>query len=85
MNQTPRLIPLIYPFPTLENKKGEIAGRNVIRELNKYPVFSENDTLHMVAHIIRLPYAKGMIVVLRGKINFDGFYTVALKMGKVTK
>ncbi len=63
-------------------QKGKIAGRNVLQELNQYPGFSENDTLYLVAHSMGFAYAQGMIEVLRGKINFGGYYIVAPENAK---
>ncbi len=68
--------------------KGQIAGMNVLQELNRYPGMSKNDTLFIVAHSMGFAYSLGMIDVLRGEINFGGFYIVApenAKSGEIIK
>jgi len=63
-------------------KKGRIAGMNLLQELNPFPNQSENDTLFIVAHSMGYAYSLGMIEVLRGKINFGGFYILAPENAK---
>jgi hypothetical protein len=57
--------------------QGRIAGRNLLQQLNEMPNKSENDTLFVVAHSMGYAYALGMIDILRGKIQFGGFYIIA--------
>ncbi|MCH2225338.1 MAG: hypothetical protein MK066_11275 [Crocinitomicaceae bacterium] len=58
-------------------KNGIVAGKNLLQSLNEIPNRSENDTLFLVAHSMGFAYSQGIIEVLRGKINFGGFYIVA--------
>jgi hypothetical protein len=56
---------------------GRIAGKNLLILLNEIPNKSDNDTLYIVAHSMGYAYSLGIIEVLRGKINFGGFYILA--------
>jgi hypothetical protein len=58
-------------------ENGKIAGRNFLQLLNEIPSKSNNDTLFIVAHSMGYAYALGMMDVMRGKINFGGFYIIA--------
>ena len=59
----------------LEN--GRIAGRNLLLLFNELPNKSANDTLYLVAHSMGYAYSLGIIEILRGRINFGGFYIMA--------
>jgi len=58
-------------------ENGKIAGRNLLQLLNEIPSKSDNDTLFIVAHSMGYAYALGIVDVMRGKINFGGFYIIA--------
>ncbi|MCR9171888.1 MAG: hypothetical protein NXI10_05315 [bacterium] len=58
-------------------ENGRIAGRNFLQMLNEIPSNSDDDTLFIVAHSMGYAYALGIIDVMRGKINFGGFYIIA--------
>jgi hypothetical protein len=72
-------------LPTASNKKGfkeryengKIAAKNLLQIFNEIPNKSANDTIYIVAHSMGYAYSLGMIDVLRGKINFGGFYILA--------
>ncbi len=66
----------------LRKSKGRIAGKNLLQVINENPEFSKNDTLFIVAHSMGFAYSQGMIEVLRGKINFGGYYIIAAENGK---
>lgn len=66
-------------------EKGRIAGLNLLQITNEIPGFSKNDTLYVVAHSMGFAYSLGMIEVLRGKINFGGFYILAPENAKAGK
>ncbi len=81
-------------LPLESNKKGfeyrrsngRIAGKNLLQMFNEIPNRSVNDTLFIVAHSMGYAYSLGILDVLRGKINFGGFYILApenAKSGKV--
>jgi hypothetical protein len=57
--------------------KGRIAGKNLLQILNENPEFSKNDTLYIVAHSMGFAYSQGIVEVVRGKINFGGYYIIA--------
>ena len=59
----------------LEN--GRVAGKNLLFLFNELPNKSANDTLYVVAHSMGYAYSLGIIEVLRGRINFGGFYILA--------
>jgi hypothetical protein len=77
--QTHRLLPNNPNYEGFKKrmKNGEIAGQNLLQQLNEIPNSSSNDTLFIVAHSMGYAYALGMIKVLRSKINFGGFYIIA--------
>ena len=69
----------------LRKANGKIAGKNLLQIINENPEFSKNDTLYIVAHSMGFAYSQGMIEVLRGKINFGGYYVIAPENGKSGK
>lgn len=77
--QTHRILPNNANYEGFKKrmKNGEIGGQNLVQQLNEIPNSSSNDTLFIVAHSMGYAYALGMIKVLRGKINFGGFYIIA--------
>lgn len=80
-----KIVPTYDLHRTKPNKKGfserrsngMIAGRNILQLLNELPNKSKNDTLYIVAHSMGYAYSLGMIDVLRGRIQFGGFYIIA--------
>lgn len=80
-----KTIPTLDLLPLKPNKKGfelryqngKIAGYNLLQKLNELPNRSSNDTLFVVAHSMGYAYSLGMIDVVRGHINFGGFYIIA--------
>lgn len=58
-------------------ENGRIAGKNLLLLFNELPNKSANDTLYVVAHSMGFAYSLGIIEVLRGRINFGGFYIMA--------
>ncbi len=66
----------------LRKSKGRIAGKNLLQVINENPEFSKNDTVFIVAHSMGFAYSQGMIEVLRGKINFGGYYIIAAENGQ---
>ncbi len=58
-------------------RNGKIAGLNMLQMLNEEPNKSKNDTIYIAAHSMGYAYALGIIEVLRGAINFGGFYIIA--------
>jgi len=61
----------------LRYNQGKLAGRNLLLQLNELPNSSQNDTISIVAHSMGFAYSLGIIDVIRGKINFGGFYIIA--------
>lgn len=80
-------------FPLKSNKKGfelrykngKIAGLNLLQRLNEIPNRSQNDTLFIVSHSMGYAYSLGMIDVVRGNINFGGFYCIAPENARAGK
>ncbi len=80
-----KIVPTYDLHRTKPNKKGfserrsngMIAGRNILQLLNELPNKSKNDTLYIVAHSMGYAYSLGMIDVLRGRIQFGGYYIIA--------
>ncbi|MEY3237165.1 MAG: hypothetical protein RI883_1266 [Bacteroidota bacterium] len=58
-------------------ENGRTAGKNLLLLFNELPNKSVNDTLYVVAHSMGYAYSLGIIEVLRGRINFGGFYILA--------
>lgn len=61
----------------MRRKHGRVAGRNLLQALNELPNTSRNDTLYLVAHSMGYAYSLGMLDVLRGQIQFGGYYILA--------
>ncbi|MBP6091582.1 MAG: hypothetical protein KA521_10030 [Crocinitomicaceae bacterium] len=61
----------------LRYQNGKTAGLNLLQRLNEIPNRSQNDTLFIVAHSMGYAYSLGIIDVVRGHINFGGFYIIA--------
>jgi len=80
-----KIVPTLDLHRTAPNKKGfsqrrsngMIAGRNILQLLNELPNKSKNDTLYIVAHSMGYAYSLGMLDVLRGRIQFGGYYIIA--------
>lgn len=66
-------------------ENGRIAARNLLQLFNEMPNKSSNDTIYIVAHSMGYAYSIGMIEVLRGRINFGGFYIIAPENASVGK
>lgn len=58
-------------------ENGRVAGRNLLQLLNELPNTSRNDTLYLVAHSMGYAYSLGMLDVLRGQMQFGGYYIIA--------
>ena len=71
-----RIVPNKEGF-SQRRSNGMIAGRNILQLLNELPNKSKNDTLYIVAHSMGYAYSLGMLDVLRGRIQFGGFYIIA--------
>jgi hypothetical protein len=69
----------------VRKNNGRVAGRNLLQILNAVPGYSQNDTLYVVAHSMGFAYAQGMLEVLKGKINFGGYYIIAPENGNSGK
>ena len=63
-------------------ENGKIAGRNLIQMLNELPNKSDNDTVFIVSHSMGYAYSQGLLSVIRGKINFGGFYIISPENGE---
>lgn len=80
-----KIVPTFDLHRTVPNRKGfsqrrsngMIAGRNILQLLNELPNKSKNDTLYIVAHSMGYAYSLGMLDVLRGRIQFGGYYIIA--------
>jgi len=69
----------------LRKNKGKIAGENLLEIINEIPDVSKNDTIFIVAHSMGFAYSQGIVEVLRGKINFGGYYIIAAENGESGK
>lgn len=69
----------------LRYENGKIAGLNLLQRLNEIPNRSQNDTLFIVSHSMGYAYSLGMIDVVRGHINFGGFYCIAPENARAGK
>lgn len=58
-------------------ENGRVAGKNLLMMLNEFPNRAYNDTVYVVAHSMGYAYSLGILDVLRGKVNFGGFYIIA--------
>lgn len=76
-----KMRPNLYGF-NFRKAKGRIAGKNLLQVINENPEFSKNDTLFIVAHSMGFAYSQGIVEVLRGKVNFGGYYIIAPENGK---
>lgn len=56
---------------------GKQAGRNLLRELSKNGNNTKNDTLYTVSHSMGHAYYLGIARILKGKIQFGGYYAFA--------
>jgi hypothetical protein len=65
----------------VRKNNGRVAGRNLLQIINAVPGYSKNDTIFVVAHSMGFAYAQGMLEVLKGKINFGGYYIIAPENG----
>ena len=69
----------------LRYQNGKIAGLNLLQRLNEIPNRSQNDTLFIVSHSMGYAYSLGIIDVVRGHINFGGFYCIAPENARAGK
>jgi hypothetical protein len=69
----------------LRYENGKIAGLNLLQRLNEIPNRSQNDTLFIVSHSMGYAYSLGIIDVVRGHINFGGFYCIAPENARAGK